>query len=597
MPKRDARTQLLSRLPVFQGVRDRLARNNAPEKPIPNIPTLAEFVRDSWHVLEGDTKLDWNWHIEAMAVHAQELMLDWLRHKKDPSYEQRFQNFLINIPPGSMKSRTISVCLPAWFWLHCPGWRAMFLTANPRVAVRDSLFCRDLIASTWYQETFKPSWKLRYDQNTKTLFSNTAGGYRQALGWNSRIIGARADALIIDDPQDAEEAASVAKRQTVIDRWDNAIGNRVNDLRTSVRLAIMQRLREDDWAAHVLDQGWRSLVIQQEFEGPREPTPIGWVDPRKEIGELMCPDRFPTDILAGEKLRLGSGYAGQHQQRPTAAGGGVFKVGNWMLYNPNKPPKFRRSMLSVDANFKAGNDSDYAVISSISESADFQAVPTVYKTCDRDTGEYIPTTVNVHKYYVRDRWRGKVSYPQLKAALQEQAKKHSECSIVLVEQAANGHAILDDLKGVIQGLQGYKPGTDSKISRASAIAPAHEGRQIYLPIAEWAIATLEGMGLDEISIDDWWAMNPPVSRANAEHTPVAEWVKEWINEFAMFPNGANDDQVDTLSQAILWARANNPQEIKSAAPRATTNDPIERRKAMQATTNDRLRRQRNIRGR
>jgi hypothetical protein len=78
------------------------------------------------------------------------------------------------------------------------------------------LFCRDLFASDCYQETFKPAWKLRYDQNTKTLFSNTAGGYRQALGWNSRITGSRADCLVIDDPQDAEEAASAAKRQSTI---------------------------------------------------------------------------------------------------------------------------------------------------------------------------------------------------------------------------------------------------------------------------------------------------------------------------------------------------------------------------------------------
>jgi predicted phage terminase large subunit-like protein len=534
--------------------------------------------------------------MEAIAYHCQELFLDWYKHKQNPLYVQRSQNLVIEVPPGSAKSRIVSVCFTAWAWLHCPSWRVICLSSNPRVALRDSLYCRDLIESKWYQDTFRPVWRLRYDQNTKSLFSTTAGGWRRAMGWGSRITGDRGDCLLPDDPSDAQEIESIAKRQSVIDRWDTAISNRVNDLRSSIRLGIMQRLKEDDWAGHVKSQGgWDSLTIPQEYEGNDSPTVFGWTDPRTEIGELMFPKRFPPEILAAEKLRLGAGYAGQHQQRPTAAGGGTFQIRSWKLYNPRTIPAMRRSMLSIDANFKKGSASDYAVISCIGESSDARMVPTVYTQIDRDTGLQIPVMTEQRKYYVFDRWRGKVGYSELKSALRQQVKKHPECSIVIVEEAANGHAIMEELQGEIQGLKGFKPGRDSKIARAAAVAPTQERGDIYLPIAEWAIPTLEAMGLDEISIGDWWDLNPPVSQSNAEHSPIAEWAKEWINEFAMFPNSANDDQVDSLSQAIIWSRANKPAAIAAATPSAVSADPRDRQRMAQSGVADRLRRQRNAR--
>jgi predicted phage terminase large subunit-like protein len=946
--KRDARSALLSRLPEYQAIRDRLNRSKTIDAPIANIPSLIEFVYESWAVLEGGNQPDRNWHMDAIAFHCQELFMDWLRHKENPLYVQRTQNLVIEVPPGSAKSRIVSVCFTAWAWLHCPSWRVICLSSNPRVAIRDSMYCRDLIESKWFQDRFNPPWRLRYDQNTKSLFSTTAGGWRKALGWGSRITGDRGDCLaagtivqtdlgdvkiedvaanphkykvlshnhatgrnefkrvvagrvihnkntlklitgdrtevectddhklysrgeyiaasklragdtlwlrgeesssqqnlsglldekqirrfdrcrsllslrqvnesdscgrnesgpqrtkgdlllkavpndgdksitkgasvllpnlwrrdergersevlfypvpssekrekngvmpilrkyfsplqrncpnvlkgvqrgtslgadertwelklqarnelrktiqddeavnprarrggvcgvwaregcgndiirtntlkdsgspyrqrqdkqhspksnfdvrrvshdspslksvtissiervsdraqcvydiqvegnhnffangilvhnclLSDDPIDAGDAESAVKLQSVVDRWDSAISNRVNDLRSSIRLGIMQRLKEDDWAGHVKAQGgWDSLTIPQEYEGNDAPTVFDWTDPRKTIGELMFPKRFPPEILAAEKLRLGTGYAGQHQQRSTAAGGGAFQIRSWKLYNPRTIPAMRRSMLSIDANFKKGSASDYAVISCIGESEAVRMVPTVYTQIDRDTGLQVPVMAEQRKYYVLDRWRGKVGYSELKSALRQQVAKHPECSIVIVEEAANGHAIMEELQGEIQGLKGFKPGGDSKVGRAAAIAPTQERGDIYLPIAEWAIPTLEAMGLDEISIGDWWDLNPPVSQSNAEHAPIAEWAKEWVNEFAMFPNSANDDQVDSLSQAIIWSRANKPTAIAAATPTAVSADPRDRQRMAQSGVADRLRRQR-----
>jgi hypothetical protein len=121
---------------------------------------------------------------------------------------QRIQNLLINVPPGTGKSRIVSVFTPAWMWLRWPPFKFMFSapTRTSRCATR--LYCKDVIESEWYQDTFKPTWGLDKSQNAKSYFRNTAGGERRAKGIMSRITGGRSDGLLIDDPHDAQDAKS-----------------------------------------------------------------------------------------------------------------------------------------------------------------------------------------------------------------------------------------------------------------------------------------------------------------------------------------------------------------------------------------------------
>lgn len=293
------------------------------------------FCKQAWHVLEPNTRLEWNWHLDALCDHIQSILEDWMEvmeAKKAglPPPPQRIQNLIINIPPGTGKSRFVSVFAPAWMWLHCPSWRVIFVSGNPRVSLRDADYNRTLIESEWYRELFQPDWTLAQDQNAKSLYRNTAGGFRMAISVGSRVIGDRADALFIDDPNDSAEVGSEAYRDAVNGWWDQGAGNRVNDLRHSVRILIMQRLHEKDLTGHILSNdagGWHHLVIPQEYRPEvASISAIGWKDPRTESGALLFPSRFPESILQGERLRLGpSGYAGQHQQTPSPIGGSRFK--------------------------------------------------------------------------------------------------------------------------------------------------------------------------------------------------------------------------------------------------------------------------------
>jgi predicted phage terminase large subunit-like protein len=302
--------------------------------------SLTQFSKAAWTVLEPTTPLEWNWHLSALCEHVQAVLEDWMavmvaRQAGLPDPPQRIKNLVANVPPGSGKSRFISVFTPAWMWMRWPSWRAIFISGNPRVSLRDADYCRTLLESDWYRDLFRPEWTLARDQNAKSLYRNTEGGFRMAISAGSKVTGDRGDALFVDDPNDAAEVRSDAYRDAVNTWWDQGAGNRVNDLRCSVRVLIMQRLHECDLTGHVLKSNeWDHLIIPQEFrtDVARE-TKIGWRDPRTHVGELMFPTRFTPAVLKGEAARLGpTGYAGQHQQSPTPAGGARFKEGWFLTY-------------------------------------------------------------------------------------------------------------------------------------------------------------------------------------------------------------------------------------------------------------------------
>ena len=109
------------------------------------------------------------------------------------------------------------------------------------------------------------------------------------------------------------------------------------------KVVVMQRCHQQDLSGHLIEQGgWEHLCLPAEYEGPPCATSIGWSDPRTEHGQLLWPDRFGATEIEDLKRRLGSyAAAGQLQQRPSPAGGGVFKR-HWFRYwqprGANLPP-------------------------------------------------------------------------------------------------------------------------------------------------------------------------------------------------------------------------------------------------------------------
>lgn len=228
-----------------------------------------------------------------------------------------------------MKSLCVSVFWPVWEWITHPERRWLFSSYRQDLSTRDSLKCRRLIQSPWYQKNWGHAFRLTSDQNVKTRFENDRTGYRIATTAGTGT-GEGGDRIIVDDPHDVQDAESEAIRAGTLQWWDETMSTRGNDPKTAAKVIVMQRVHQEDLSGHVLELGgYEHLCLPAEFETdrPRIFTALGWTDPRREEDDLLWPERFDRKALDDLKKALGSPYAiaGQLQQRPSPREGGFFK--------------------------------------------------------------------------------------------------------------------------------------------------------------------------------------------------------------------------------------------------------------------------------
>ncbi|MDQ3364352.1 MAG: phage terminase large subunit [Myxococcota bacterium] len=468
---------------------------------------LGAFFRAAWHVLEPTTPLVWSWALEAVCGHLQALTEDWASRQLKTSFVQRMRDLLVTMPPGTAKSRALVMLLP-WAWLRWPSLRAICLSANPRVALRDSMYSRDVIASPWYQSTFAPAWQVRQDSDAKGLYSNTVGGFRSAMGFDARIVGERADLVIVDDPHDPEEAESDVQREHVHDRWESSIGNRVNDLGSSIRVGIAQRTHEDDWSARRVAEGWTHVDLPMLFESERAcVTPLGHVDQRTTEGERLDSVRFPDTVIAAERRRVGERrWATLYQGRPSPRAGSIVQT-SWLRFHraPGKPDNactrpsgcWTGPAVETPTTFDAVCIAADLAFGKATTSGDYNVVLVVGK--------------RGADFFVLDVWRARADFPEVQRRFRAFAARFP-LSRKVVEQAAAGASLVASLQAEISGLVGLPP-HGSKEQRLQNVLAFFEAANVH--------------------VDENW---PGVADAVAELT--------------MFPNARHDDFLDALTLAL-----------------------------------------------
>lgn len=286
------------------------------------LESLAEFVKESWPILNPERKLTWRWYHDAICEHLEAL------------YSGLFSKLMVWTPPGTTKTTIGSVCFPAWGWAKDPILRWLIGTNADDLAMRDSMACRLLISSEWYQQSFCMDeegnyiWALSEDQNAKGWYTNTKTGHRQALTTAKTVTGKKGDFLIIDDPHSVSKVASKAYRDAVIRWYREEFYNRVSDFKKPKRAVIGQRTDLEDLQASLKSDGdWTILNLQERFYRAYEiKTPI-FEDARDE-GEFLRPEEFGE---AEEKDIIQSSgplaYAAQHIQAPQSRTGRMFDRG------------------------------------------------------------------------------------------------------------------------------------------------------------------------------------------------------------------------------------------------------------------------------
>jgi predicted phage terminase large subunit-like protein len=463
---------------------------------------LRHFVRQAWPILEPETKLTWGWHMDAVCDHLEAVANGEIRQ------------LLINIPPGHGKSLLVSVFFPAWMWLRKPSWRAVFASYKGELANRDAAKCRDVIASNWYQESFCPAWRLKGDQNVKSMFGNTMTGMRQSIGVGGGSTGFRGDAVIVDDPLKADEFPSPESLEKVISWWTFQMSSRLNDMRKSARIVIMQRLHERDLSGYILERGgYEHLCLPSEYNPAIHcSTSIGFEDPRTEQGELLFPERFDETVIAEAKTDLGPyGYSGQHDQAPTPSGGGLIKrhqIGYWYPHDED-PPEPVRVLTSDGVVFCEQRHLPTNVGGHI------QSWDLAFK--GKTTSDPISGQVWASKgsnAFLLDRIGGQMDIVETIEAILELTRRWPETGAKYVEDKANGPAVMRLLRDKVTGLIPVQP-NGGKEARVHAVVPYFAAGNVWLP-----------------------------------HPSLYPWVADVVAQFTSFPTAPHDDDVDAMTQAL-----------------------------------------------
>jgi predicted phage terminase large subunit-like protein len=289
---------------------------------------LIDFAEVMWPVIEPGRPFVRGWAIEAVCDHLEAVTAGHI-HK-----------LLMNVPPGLMKSLSTNVLWPAWEWgpKNRPDLRYVGASYNQDLTIRDNRRCRQLIESPVYQELWGDRFYLVADQNAKVRYDTDKRGFKIATSVGGMGTGERGDRFVADDPHNVKGAESEAKLDEAAQWFTEVVPTRVNDLKLSAFVVIMQRVHERDVSGLALaaDLGYTHLELPMEYEPDRKCfTDLGggkrFEDPRTEEGELLFPERFDRPELDDLKKQLsawGGEYAvaGQLQQRPAPRGGGMFKV-------------------------------------------------------------------------------------------------------------------------------------------------------------------------------------------------------------------------------------------------------------------------------
>lgn len=443
------------------------------------------FMRMAWKVVEPDTVYVDNWHIQAICTHLQALYEGGI-----PS-----RNLIMNVPSGHMKSLLTNVFFPAWVWTKAPKAKFLCYSYSSDLTIRDSMKCRNLIGSEWYQAHFPLEIDPRNDQ--KDAFDNKKGGYRRCFGMTSSIGGWRGDFILIDDPLEMSKSDSKAERDKVNNAYDTAISSRATDPNTYQKVIIMQRLNEEDLCGHVLEkeEQWEQLILAAEYDGERSVSSIGFKDPR-QIGELLWPSRFKDEYIRFQKSNLGTrGTAGQLQQRPAPLSGNTFKK-EWFAsrYEPKIIGYYISSDTASSTSLESARSS--IVVGGITE--DYRLIPVFV-------------------------WADKVEFPQLVDKLIEVASLYREDRLydIVIEKKSSGISAIQTLQQnapewIARKVMGYTPQLD-KEARASVASTWCENGSAILP--------------------------PSVGN---------DWMLMFEKELFEFPNGKYKDMVDAYVQLILW---------------------------------------------
>lgn len=439
-----------------------------------------------------------NWHHRRIC----DLIMRWIRGE--------IPYLIISVPPRHGKTEICSKRLPAFLFGLFPDTQIIMASYSADLSSKNNRSVQAIIDSNRYQTLF-PNTRLwsaggqgsglmsgMRPRRTSTEFEIVKHeGYLRSAGVGGGITGMGAKFLIIDDPvKDAKQADSEVFRQSVWDWWSSTALTRLED--NSRALIIMTRWHEEDLAGRLLSESKNNpdalQFVEFKLEAIREDMTV--LDDPRPYAQALWPEKYDEKYL--KSIRSGMDprwWNALFQQRPSALEGGIIQK-KWIEdnYYRTLPPFWSRLIQSWDFTFKDTKHSDFVV-------------GQVWGVYGKDK-------------YLIDQVRARMGFTEAKKAMKAMSQKWPRAYKKIVEDKANGPAIIDALKNNddgfgLEGIVPYSP-KDSKEARLSAVSPAYMAGDVKYP-----------------------------------HPEIAPWIQVNIDEIVKFPNAAYDDTVDSSTQALL----------------------------------------------
>lgn len=397
------------------------------------------------------------------------------------------KRLIINIPPRAGKTEIAVINFIAWCMGNWPDSEFIHASYSKRLATANTYAVRATMMHETYHAIFGHT-RLADDSKAKDEFRTEQGGVVYATGAEGSITG-----------YGAGKMRSTFGGAIVIDDPHKAGEANSDTMRQNVI----------DWFGTTMESRKNSpdtpiIIIMQRLH---ENDLTGWLlnGGNGEHWEHLCipaidskghsfwPEQFPMTML--DRLRVNSSYvfAGQYMQTPAPIGGGIFKDHWWKYYKTL--PIIKHRSIYADTAQKAKESSDYSVFQCWGESEDGKAV-------------------------LIDQIRGKWEAPELLAQARAFWAKHKAVDnqgrlrAFNIEDKVSGTGLIQTLsrEGIpVKGIQ-RKAGHD-KVTRAMDVVPSIESGLALLP----------------------------------ENVP---WLSDFLAETSVFPNGAHDDQIDPMCDAV-----------------------------------------------
>ena len=401
--------------------------------------------------------------------------------------DKPYEILVIATPPQHGKSQSVTESLPSWYLGRHPENHVIEISYNEDFAIRFGRSNRRKI------EEFGDSifgLTLAKDNNRAVEFETYAHGGMISRGVGTGVTGRPANLMIIDDPiKNKKEAFSKSRRDLIYEEWLMSFKTRLAP--HSKVVLIMTRWHEDDLAGRLLQEEENIKLLWFPCECEDENSPVEKALGRK-VGDALCPEigkdntwlkHFKQSYVSLEGSMT---WNALYQGRPTALEGNIIQRDWWEFYEEDELPTINTWVMSVDAAFKDEDQSDFVAIQ-----------------------VWGKTNANI---YLIDAVKKHLSFPDTIVEIRRLRAMYPECKTTLVEDRANGSAIIRMLRYEMTGVIAVQP-IGSKMARVQAILGAIESGNVKLP----------------------------------KHK---RFTGDFVDECSSFPNGAHDDQVDSMSQAL-----------------------------------------------